>query len=106
MSNETVAQENIAVGLRAAATWRVRAVNVLSDYRLSITCNDGINGIADMSALVNSPDAGVYAELKDVQLFQKVSIELGALTWPNGADLDPLWTHEELSKNEMWSVPV
>ena len=106
MPNETVAQENIAVGLRAAATWRVRAVNVLSDYRLSITCNDGINGIADMSALVNSPDAGVYAELKDVQLFQKVSIELGALTWPNGADLDPLWTHEELSKNKMWSVPV
>lgn len=106
MPSETVAQENIAVGLRAAATWRVRAVNVLSDYRLSITCNDGTNGIADMSALVNSPDAGIYAELKDVQLFQKVSIELGALTWPNGADLDPLWTHEELSKNKMWSVPV
>jgi hypothetical protein len=32
------------------------------------------------------------------RLFQKVSIELGALTWPNGADLDPLWTHEEISK--------
>ena len=106
MSNETVAQENIAVGLRAASTWRVRAVNVLSDYSLTNTCNDGTNGIADMSALVNSPDAGIYAELKDVQLFQKVSIELGALTWPNGADLDPLWTHEELSKNKMWSVPV
>ena len=37
--------------------------------------------------LVNSPDAGIYAALKDAHLFQKVSIELGALTWPNGADL-------------------
>lgn len=106
MSNETVAQENIAVGIRAAAAWRVRAVNVLPDYRLSITCIDGTNGIVNMSALVNSPDAGIYAALKDAQLFQKVSIELGALTWPNGADLDPLWAHEEISKNKTWSVPV
>lgn len=106
MSIETVTQENIAVGLRAAAAWRVRAVNVLSNYRLSITCNDGTNGIVDMSALVSSPGAGIYAELKNTQLFEKVSIELGSLTWPNGADLDPLWTHEEISKNKTWSVPV
>ena len=105
MSSKAVAQENIAVGLKPTAAWRVRAVNVLSDYRLSITCNDGTNGIVDMSALVNSPDAGIYAALKDAQLFQKVSIELGALTWPNGADLDPLWTHEEISKNKTWSAP-
>src|SRR3989338_8551374 len=106
MSNETVAQENIAVGITAAAPWRVSAVNVLPDYQLSITCNDGTNGIVDMSALVNSPVAGIYAALKDAQLFQQVSIELGAIAWPNGADLDPLWTHEEISKNKTWSVPV
>ena len=106
MSSETVAQENIALGLKAAAPWRVRAVSVLPNYRLSVTCNDGTKGIVDMSALVNSPDAGIYAALKDAQLFQKVSIELGALTWPNGADLDPLWTYEEINKNKTWSVPV
>ena len=106
MSSETVAQENIAIGLRAVAAWRVRVVNVLADYRLSITCNDGTNGIVDMSMLVNSPDAGIYAGLNDAQLFQKVRIELGVLTWPNGADLDPLWTYEEISKNKTWSVPI
>ena len=101
-----ISQKNITAGLKPAASWRVRAVNVLQGYRLSITCNDGTSGIVDMSALVNSPVAGIYAALKDAQLFQKVSIELGALTWPNGADLDPLWTHEEISKNITWSVPV
>ena len=106
MPSETVAQENIAAGLMAVAAWRVRAVTVLPDYRLSITCNDGTNGIVDMSALVNSPVAGIYATLKDAQLFRNVRIELGALTWPNGADLDPLWAHEEISKNKTWSVPV
>ena len=106
MPSETVAQENIAAGLMAVAAWRVRAVTVLPDYRLSITCNDGTNGIVDMSALVKSANAGIYAALKDAQLFQKVNIELGALSWPNGADLDPLWTHEELGKNKTWSVPI
>lgn len=105
MSIETITQENIAVGLRAAAAWRISAVNVLPGYRLSITCNDGTSGIVDMSALVNSPDAGIYAELKDQALFQQVNIELGALTWPNGADLDPSWVHEEIVKNKTWLVP-
>lgn len=106
MSIETVTQENITAGLKPVAPWRVRAVNVLPGYKLSITCNDGTNGIVDMSALVNSLDAGMYAELKDQELFQQVNIELGALTWPNGADLDPTWVHEEIGKNKTWKVPV
>ena len=76
-STKTATNDYRGAGVTAAA-WRVRAVNVLPDYRLSITCNDGTNGIVDMSALVNSPDAGIYAELKDAQLFQRVSIELHA----------------------------
>ncbi len=59
MSIDTDAQENIAAEVRATAAWRVRAVNVLSDYRIAVTCNDGTNGIVDMSALVNSPGAGI-----------------------------------------------
>ncbi|PWB45776.1 MAG: hypothetical protein C3F18_12755 [Nitrosomonadales bacterium] len=106
MPIETATQENSTIGLKAAAAWRIRAVNVLPGYRLSITCNDGTNGIVDMSALVNSADAGMYAELKDIHMFQQVNVELGALTWPNGADLDPSWVHEEISKYKTWSVPV
>jgi len=105
MPIETVTQEHRSVGVTAAAPWRIRAANVLPDYRLSVTCNDGTSGIVDMSALVNSTDAGIFAALKDAQLFQQVSIELGAITWPNGADLDPAWVHEEVGKNKTWSVP-
>lgn len=106
MPIETVTQEHRPAGVIAAASWRVRTVNVQQGYRLSITCNDGTSGIVDMSALVNSANAGIFAALKDAQLFQQVRIELGALTWPNGADLDPLWVHEEIRENETWSVPI
>lgn len=106
MPIETATQEHSTAGVVAAAPWRVRAVNLQPGYRLSVTCNDGTSGVVDMASLVNSSNAGIFAALKDAQLFQQVSIELGALTWPNGADLDPLWVHEEIGKNKTWSVPV
>jgi hypothetical protein len=105
MPIETVTQEHRPAGVTAAAPWRIRAADILPDYRLSITCNDGTSGIVDMSALVKSADAGVFAALKDAQLFRQVNIELGAITWPNVADLDPAWVHEEVGKNRTWSVP-
>ncbi|MBI5451597.1 MAG: DUF2442 domain-containing protein [Gammaproteobacteria bacterium] len=105
MPGKTATQEHRPAGVTGAAPWRVRTVNVLPDYRLAVTCNDGTNGIVDMSALVISTDAGIFAALKDVQLFRWVNIELDAITWPNGADLDPAWAHEEIGKNKTWSVP-
>ena len=105
MPIETVAEEHRPAGITAAAPWRVRAVSVLPGHRLSVTCNDGTNGVVDMSRLVASEKAGIYAVLRDEKLFNKVSIELGALTWPNGADLDPEWVHEEIGKNKRWSFP-
>lgn len=105
MPIETVTQEHPAAGVTAAAPWRVRAVNVQPGYRLSVTCNDGTSGLVDMSRLIASEKAGIYAVLKDESVFSQVSVELGALTWPNGADLDPEWVHEELGKSKTWSVP-
>lgn len=106
MPIETMTQEHRPAGVTAAAPWRVCAINVLPGYRLSITCNDGTSGIVDMSVLVSSPDAGIYAALKSADLFQQVSIEHGAITWPNGADLDPAWVHEEVGQHKIWSIPV
>ena len=100
MPIETVTQKYRPAGVITAAPWRVRAVSVQPGYLPFITCNDGTSGIVDMSALVNSAAAGIFAALKDVQLFQQVSIEIGAPTWPNGADLDPLWVHEEIGENK------
>jgi hypothetical protein len=36
--------------------------------------------------------------LKDPAFFARVFIELGALTWPNGFDLDPIALHERMAK--------
>jgi hypothetical protein len=106
MPIETIAQTHRTLGVTPVAPWRIKAVNVLPGYRLSVTCNDGTSGIVDMSRLVLSERAGIFSELKDEKLFSLVSLELGVMTWPNGADLDPEWVHEETRGNKTWSVPV
>lgn len=106
MSVETVAEKNRAPGVIPAAPWRVSAVNVLhSGYRLAVTFVDGTNGIADLSKLVNGPNPGIYAALADPAFFDQVKLELGVITWPNGADLDPSWLHDEISAHGEWVAP-
>ena len=106
MSIETTTENHRTIGVTPSAPWRIKAVTVLPDYRLSVTSNDDTSGIVDMSLLVKSERAGMYSELKDEQLFSRVCLELGVLTWPNGADLDPEWVHDEVSGNKSWSVTV
>ena len=106
MSIETTTEDHRTLGVIPAAPWRIKAVSVLPGYRLSVTCNDGTSGIVDMSRLVTSEQAGIFSELKDVQIFGQVQLDLGVLTWPNGADLDPEWVHDEVSGNKTWSIPI
>ena len=101
MSSQTDAQEDHSAGIAPpitpAAPWRVAAVTALPNYRLALTFNDGVQGTADLAALIASPDAGVFAALRDVGLFEHVGLAYGAVTWSNGADLDPCWLHDEIT---------
>lgn len=109
MSGETVTQENPAAGVdpvpAPAAPWRVKAMSVLSDYRLALTFVDDKTGIVDCSAIRIASDLGIYAPLREQDYFGQVKLELGAPTWPNGADLDPAWLYDNLGDGKTWSVP-
>jgi len=69
--------------------WRVVAVDALPDFRLHVQFVDGTEGVVDLSALVHSPSAGVFAALADSALFNQVFVEHGAVTWPGEIDLAP-----------------
>ena len=102
MSSQTDAQENHSTGIAPpitpAAPWRVAAVTALPNYRLALTFNDGTQGAADLATLVQRLDAGVFAALRDPAVFEQVGLVYGAVTWPNGADLDPCWLHDEITR--------
>ena len=69
--------------------WRVVAVEALPGFRLHIRFVDGTEGAIDLSALVHSPDAGVFASLADPALFNQAFVEHGVVTWPGEIDLAP-----------------
>ena len=81
MHSEAVAQENrtasVTPTVRPSAPWRVQEVTALPDYRLSVRFVDGLAGTIDLSALIASPEAGVFARLRDLTLFNQVYVELG-----------------------------
>lgn len=66
------------------------AVEPTARYRLRLTFDDGVTGEVDVSDLV--PFVGVFESLRDETAFRQVRVDLesGTVTWPGGADLDPL----------------
>lgn len=64
-------------------------VTYLNEYRLRIRFEDGVEGIVDVSELVQF--SGVLAPLADPTYLAQVRVnpDTGTICWPNGADLDP-----------------
>jgi uncharacterized protein YndB with AHSA1/START domain len=108
MPNQATTEQDFAVGVVPAAPWRGKALSVLPGHRLAVTFRDGTSGIVDLSRVKPDPSQGVFAALADPRLFEQARIELGAVSWPNGADLDPLWMYERITEAEdhTWCVPL
>ena len=105
MSSQTDAQKDISPGVRPVAPWRVRSVSTLPGFQLAVTFQDGKSGVADLSTVTSSSRNGIYAPLADPTFFNRVALVLGVVTWPNDADLDPAWMHENIREGATWVVP-
>ena len=68
-------------------------VEVTGDYALRLTFDDG--AVRDVS-LEGQLDGPVFEPLRDPEVFARVEIdsESGTVTWPTGADLDPIVVYE------------
>lgn len=73
----------------------VVSVRSLGSHRLEIEFSDGTIGVRDFADIFHK--TGPMAEpLKSSSYFQRVFVEDGALTWPNGYDWDPIALHDEM----------
>jgi hypothetical protein len=67
----------------------------LGGFRLRVRFGDGSEGVHDFSAMVREPGTMVEP-LRDEAYFQRVFLEAGAPTWPNGFDIAPEWLRREM----------
>jgi Protein of unknown function (DUF2442) len=104
MRPQPVAEKDSAAGVapavRPAMPWRVVSVEALQGYRLRVRFLDGLEGVVDMSALITSPNAGVFAALADSEAFNRVFVALGAVGWPDGLDIAPDATYAEIKASD------
>lgn len=85
--------------------WSVAALEILPAFRLKVRFHDGSSGIVNMSALIHSPEAGVFASLSDESLFGQAYIDCcGAVAWPGGCpDLAPDAMHRAIATSGEWT---
>ncbi len=96
-----------SAGLIPRVPWHVVDVRPVGGYRLIVTFADGTSGEVDLSRLVASDDAGVFEQLRDPVAFSRVSLDQGAVTWPNGVDLAPDAMYDEIrAKNRGYHEPI
>ena len=74
----------------------VVSVKHVGGYKLRVAFSDGSVGVHDFSSTV-ARDGEMVRPLKDTAFFARVFVELGALAWPNGFDLDPIALHDRMA---------
>jgi hypothetical protein len=90
----------IAPAIRPVTPWRVASVEALPSFRLRVRFLDGLEGVVDMSALIASPNAGVFAALVDSQAFNRAFVRLGAVCWPGDLDIAPDAIHAAIKASD------
>jgi hypothetical protein len=61
----------------------------LEGHRLWVRFNDGSEGVHDLSGVI-ARGGPMIEPLKSPEYFARAFVEMGAPTWPNGFDLDPI----------------
>ena len=90
--------------VRPAAVWRLTDVEVLPEFRLRVRFNDGVEGVVELAAFLNSPEAGVFVALRDEDRFRQARVEIGAVTWPGNLDLAPDAMYRAIKEHGKWIV--
>ncbi|TAJ79138.1 MAG: DUF2442 domain-containing protein [Gallionellaceae bacterium] len=94
-------QENLAPRLGQSIPWHVVEAKPLPAYKIFVKFVDGTEGRVDMFAFLER-DCGVFKVLRDVDKFNALFIEHGAVTWPNELDLAPDKMHDRLQGADVY----
>lgn len=91
---------------RPSATWRVLAAEPIREMCLRVTFADGTSGEVRLRRFIENPQVvgTVFEPLRDPEMFRRVSVELGAVAWPTGADLAPDAMYDAIRTQGHWDV--
>lgn len=90
--------------IQHTVSWRLTSVTVLPDARLRVIFVDGTTGEVHMRAFLTNPrvEGTVFEPLRNPAVFAQAQIVLGAIHWPNGADLAPDAMYDAIHERGVW----
>jgi Protein of unknown function (DUF2442) len=100
-SNRTA---EIEPAIQNTVPWRVTSVTALPNSRLRVAFVDGMAGDVDMRSFLSNPkiDGTIFEPLRDPSVFAQARVVLGAIQWPNGADLAPDAMYDAIREYSVW----
>ncbi len=104
MSAKSDAKKNSAPQIICKSPDDVKAVKALPDYCLEVEFMDKTLGKVFMKDRIFSDKAGVFAMLRDSELFKQVFVEYGVTTWPGEVDLAPDVMYAQFKKSGEWRL--
>ncbi|MCE2484876.1 MAG: DUF2442 domain-containing protein [Desulfurellaceae bacterium] len=92
--------------IRHTVPWRVVSVTALSERRLKVAFADGTQGEVDLNQFLADPkvEGTVFEALREADFFTRVDVRMGAVQWPNGADLAPDAMYDAIRQDGRWIV--
>jgi Protein of unknown function (DUF2442) len=106
MSGEPNTTEDITPPIVPTAPWRIAQFCTLPGFRLAVEFMDGTTGEVDLSSLVMSENAGVFATLRDPEIFARARLEYGAILWPGDIDIAPDAMYDEIRSRAQHAAPL
>ena len=90
--------------IKHTVPWRVTSVIALPDARLQVTFVDGTGGEIQMKRFLSESgvDGTIFEPLRDPAIFVQAQVVLGAVQWPNGADLAPDAMYDAIRERGVW----
>jgi hypothetical protein len=104
MQTKSNAEKNITPTITCTAPWRLTKIKALADYKLEAEFIDGTRGKIDMKSLIMGKNAGVFAKLININVFNQVHLEYGVITWTGEIDLAPDTMYAEIKQHGVWIV--
>lgn len=74
---------------------KVVSIEKVDGFKLRVRFSDGTFGVHDFAAMTNE-SGSLLVRLRNLEYFERVFLDFGALTWPNGFDIAPEWLQREM----------
>lgn len=96
----------VAPAPQPASPWRVVSVQAKPGSCLDVAFADGTAGEVRLQAFLEAETVTgtVFEALREPDVFAQARVELGAVTWPNGADLAPDAMYDAIRADGHWTV--